>query len=494
MAWDVSFDPVDAEEAIAWFADRLILTRDQIDALRSDLARRAFYVSGVAQLDVVTHVWEAIDDALKQGTTLDDFRASVSSSLESAWQGTVENPGSRIETIFRTNVQSAYTAGRHAEATDPDTLADRPFWMFDAILDDATTEVCEKCDGTVRAADDAWWNTHLPPLHFQCRSHFITLTKDQAHEKGITKKPTKTEPDAGFGAPPRERDWEPEKADYPEPLWKQFEEKKLTPAQTWATDAHDALKGMKKDGGAAARTLMRERVGTLGLKSYDREWKLPGSEKIVVERDAGLADLQRLGKAHAVHLWDGTVVLTNDVADGARKALQDFADRPDLRPQTSDLQGLTTLLHEEIHGCSPLLYTGYRGAGIAIEEAGTEILARRATRELLKDKDVFDLPTVGEKRKDGFFEMSGGDDRTMYNPFIKGVLHAVAEVTKQKDVGVLVEDVFIEIRKAPGARFATAEDQIDAFVESRTLGLDVPQQSQLRRLLKDSALMTAYPY
>jgi SPP1 gp7 family putative phage head morphogenesis protein len=225
MAWDVSFDPVDAEDAITWFADRLVLTRAQVEELTAALADRAFYVSAVAQLDLVTQVWDAIGTALKDGEDLEDFKARVTESLTSAWEGTVENPAARIETIFRTNVQSAYTAGRYKQATDEDTIADRPYWMFDAIEDDRTSEICEKCDGTVRPADDAWWKSHLPPLHFNCRSHFITLTGEQADKHGVAKKPPTIEADDGFGAPPGEDDWKAPRSDYPAPLWSSFKEK-----------------------------------------------------------------------------------------------------------------------------------------------------------------------------------------------------------------------------------------------------------------------------
>jgi len=225
IAWNVSFDPVDAAEAIAWFAERLVMTRDELDELEAQIARRAFFVSGVAQLDLVTQAWEAIDAAIKDGTTLDDFKADVGAALEDAWHGTVENPPWRLETMFRTNVQSAYVAGRYKQATDPEVISDRPYWLFDAILDSRTTEVCEKCNGTIQPANSSWWKSHLPPLHFNCRSHFITLTEDQAKEHGISKSPPRASPDDGFGSAPGEDEWKPARSDYPGPLFALFKNK-----------------------------------------------------------------------------------------------------------------------------------------------------------------------------------------------------------------------------------------------------------------------------
>jgi SPP1 gp7 family putative phage head morphogenesis protein len=223
--WDVSFDPVDAEEAIAWFGERLAMTRDELAIVADEIAKRAFFVSGVTQLDIVTQAWEAFDAALKNGTTLEQFKADVGDELERAWQGSVHAPAWRLETIFRTNTQSAYVAGRYKQATDPEVIADRPWWRFDAVLDDRVTTTCLKCNGTVLPADSSWWKSHLPPLHFNCRSHFIALTPTQAKELGITKRPPKVDADQGFGAAPGKDDWTPMRSDYPRELWSVFKEK-----------------------------------------------------------------------------------------------------------------------------------------------------------------------------------------------------------------------------------------------------------------------------
>lgn len=166
MTWNVSADPVDFDEAIAWFRKRVKVTRSEWDAMTAAARYRAFVVSNVAQLDLVHDVWKALDAAIEKGTTLDDFRRDVAAKLRKAWAGDVDDPAWRLETIFRTNVQNAYSAGRYRQATDPDVLDDRPIWMFDAILDGRVTEVCAACDGTRLPASHEFWKTHNPPLHF----------------------------------------------------------------------------------------------------------------------------------------------------------------------------------------------------------------------------------------------------------------------------------------------------------------------------------------
>ena len=226
MTWEVPSATDEFVEAVAWFRKRVPLRKESWNALVTEARERAFTVSGVAQLDLVYDVSAAIDDAVAKGTTLDDFKKTIGEKLEAAWGGTVAEPAWRLETIFRTNVQQAYAAGRYNQATDPFILEERPVWMFDAVLDSRTTQVCRECDGTVLPADDPWWKTHLAPLHFNCRSGFLTLTDEQAQSLGgVTKKPTNEKPLDGFGAPPGSAAWEPDPAKYPADLWAAFNAK-----------------------------------------------------------------------------------------------------------------------------------------------------------------------------------------------------------------------------------------------------------------------------
>lgn len=224
MSWAASADPVDFDEAIAWHRDRVHLTKAQWDKLVAYAKKKAFTVAGVAQLDMVSEVWRAIDRALDQGTTLTDFKKAIGEHLQNAWQGTVAAPGSRVETIFRTNVQLAYSAGRYEQAVE--VKDERPYWMFDALLDSRASEICEECDGTVRPADDPWWRTHQPPLHHNCRSSLTTLTPERAGERGVSKRGPAVPARDGFGQPPSQDDWEPDASAYPRELWSAFKSKR----------------------------------------------------------------------------------------------------------------------------------------------------------------------------------------------------------------------------------------------------------------------------
>ena len=165
--------PVDAlqlafAEAMAFFQAKDIVDPEAWSELDDKAKRRAFSVAGVTKANVLGDAWKAIDRALAKGTTFEDFKKEIGPKLEQTWSGSVANPSWRMETIFRTNVQSAYSAGRWQVTMDPDIVQIRPYRMFDAVMD-------------------------------ACRSGFISLSKEQAV---VTKKKPEIASSEGFGLPP----------------------------------------------------------------------------------------------------------------------------------------------------------------------------------------------------------------------------------------------------------------------------------------------------
>lgn len=186
------------EEAIAWLRSRVPLSEQAWRALSEAARKRAFMVAGLAQEALVAQVQAALEAALRDGSTLEDFTAQVGASLETAWLG----PTARIETIFRTNIMSAYNAGRYAQANDPDTLATRPFWRFVATLDSRTAPQCRAAHGVILPADHPWWQAHYPPMHHRCRCFVQTLTPRQVERLGGVTAPSSLPAADGFGSPP----------------------------------------------------------------------------------------------------------------------------------------------------------------------------------------------------------------------------------------------------------------------------------------------------
>ena len=220
MAWEITAELRRFREAIAWFRQRVPVTKEEWDRIESRARRRAFMVSDAHRLSTVSETWRSLDAALTRGLTFAQWKKTTAAALLKAWGGTVKNPGWRLETIWRTNTQSAYAAGRWRQLTHPSVLRMRPFWLYDAVLDSRTTALCSELDGTLLPADDPWWDTHHPPVHYNCRSAVRSQRRRQAERRGgPTGQPPTTAAQTGFGYQPSAAEWRPTEDEYPPQLW-----------------------------------------------------------------------------------------------------------------------------------------------------------------------------------------------------------------------------------------------------------------------------------
>jgi len=182
---DTTADPLAPEEAIVYFRQKVPVPIDVWDGLVSKNHDWAFKLAGIADMDVMDDVFTALQDSIEKGEDFRDFKARVSEQLENAWGGTVAEPGARIETIFRTNLQSSYMAGQYAQAQE--SKEDRPYALFDFIGDQ---DLCEDCNAI---ADEIGhfaipldeWTGEVPPIHHNCRCGWTTLTEEEAREQGV---------------------------------------------------------------------------------------------------------------------------------------------------------------------------------------------------------------------------------------------------------------------------------------------------------------------
>ena len=176
---DVIAQAVDPDEAIDFWRSRAKLTSDDAEALGDDARHRAFYVSGLARHDLVQLVSDGIEEALKSGETLADFKKRILEAIQA--QGWHDY---RVENIFRTNVQTAYAAGRYVKMQA--VKDSRPYWQYIAIMDSRVRPSHAVMHGKVYPADHAFWSTNYPPNGFRCRCGVRTLSERQLKRQGLT--------------------------------------------------------------------------------------------------------------------------------------------------------------------------------------------------------------------------------------------------------------------------------------------------------------------
>lgn len=91
----------------------------------------------------------------------------------------------RLNTIYRTNVQAAYSAARYQRMMD--NIDHRPYWQYSAVSDERTRPSHLALNGRIYRYDDPFWSTFYPPNGFNCRCAVIALGERDLKRKGLDK-------------------------------------------------------------------------------------------------------------------------------------------------------------------------------------------------------------------------------------------------------------------------------------------------------------------
>jgi SPP1 gp7 family putative phage head morphogenesis protein len=140
---------------------------DMMEVLEAEAFNTTADYAGLASKRVNT----AIVKGLKQSMPTADIIRAVKKEMEDATDAWVN-------TLVRTKTTEVYNRGRKSYF-DNDREAKEIIkgYQFSAILDGRTTEVCSRLDGKVFESDDSNINLLTPPLHFNCRSVIVPVTR-----------------------------------------------------------------------------------------------------------------------------------------------------------------------------------------------------------------------------------------------------------------------------------------------------------------------------
>lgn len=184
------------ENAIAYLKQKRVDVSWDWQDMLDDAHVSAFTIAKSAGLDVANDIYQAVIKAAETGQTEINFGHELRPVLENkGWWGKkdVPNPDTgemqtatlgtpyRLKTIYLTNLQSAYMAGRYAEmVAAKDT---HPYWQYVAINDKRTRETHRKLHGRVYSADDAVWGSLYPPLDYRCRCRVRPLSRERGEKQ-----------------------------------------------------------------------------------------------------------------------------------------------------------------------------------------------------------------------------------------------------------------------------------------------------------------------
>lgn len=173
---------VDPAEAIAFFrAKGWEIAFDWRDVWAEENIR-AFTVAKAMSRDLLEDIRGAVDTALAEGQTLQQFAKDLAPRLfAKGWWGKklmtdpatgeekVVQLGSpaRLRTIYETNLRTSYMAGRWQRIERAKAVM--PFIRYVSVMDGRERPQHHDWHGTILPVDDPWWDTHFPPCGWGCR-------------------------------------------------------------------------------------------------------------------------------------------------------------------------------------------------------------------------------------------------------------------------------------------------------------------------------------
>lgn len=159
---------------------------------------QSFTVAKVTTADVLQAIHGEVERATKDGIAFEQFAKTLRPRLQDlGWWGKKEvldgdtgeltkvQLGSmrRLRTIFHSNVQTAYMAGRYKRFVD--NVQMRPYWRYVAILDGRTRPHHRALHGKVWRWDDPIWQVIWPPNGWGCRCRVEALSEKEFQALGI---------------------------------------------------------------------------------------------------------------------------------------------------------------------------------------------------------------------------------------------------------------------------------------------------------------------
>ena len=178
-----SIGKVPFKEAIDHFQGKLKIPSKHWDDMLGEVHAKAFTVAGATKADLLTDFHTAVGDAIKNGTTITEFRKQFDKTVEKHGWSYKGKRGWRTRVIYDTNLRTAHAAGKWQQFQ---RLKDRrPFLQYFTVGDARVRPEHRSWNKVVLPIDDDWWSTHYPPNDFGCRCGARSLSLRQIRREKL---------------------------------------------------------------------------------------------------------------------------------------------------------------------------------------------------------------------------------------------------------------------------------------------------------------------
>lgn len=160
----------------------------------------AFTVAKAMQLDVLSDIKTAVEKAIENGTTFEQFKKELKPTLmKKGWWGRKEmsdpltgrtvdaqlGSDRRLKTIYSTNLRSAYQKGQYDRTMESDL---HPYLMYKLGASVHHREEHLRWSNLILPKDDPLWNSIFPPNGYGCKCYTVAVTearKQKYEQNGV---------------------------------------------------------------------------------------------------------------------------------------------------------------------------------------------------------------------------------------------------------------------------------------------------------------------
>ncbi|WP_274571561.1 phage minor head protein [Neisseria leonii] len=185
------------EAAVEWLKAKNVTAENYRHLTPSEIAK-VYTIARMTNLDMLNDIKQSMVRAAENGQPFSAWKKELLNHLAAkGWlhpnghngqeitdpeTGEVFGTPRRLDNLFRTNMQSAYSAAQYQSYMQ--NLDARPFWRYDAVNDHRTRAAHSAMDGLVYRYDDPFWATFYPPNGYRCRCSVTALSDRDIEREG----------------------------------------------------------------------------------------------------------------------------------------------------------------------------------------------------------------------------------------------------------------------------------------------------------------------
>lgn len=178
-----------------------VFTKD----LKESALARAATIARLSSAEMTKDIYQSLETAMREGKPLHQWKKELVGEFKrKGWlaghdkkiskgidgklladpkTGEYFGTPRRLNTIYRVNMQAAYSAARYQRLRD--NVDNRPYWQYSAVGDARTRPAHLALSGKIYRYDDPFWTTFYPPNGFNCRCTVIALSDRDLARRGI---------------------------------------------------------------------------------------------------------------------------------------------------------------------------------------------------------------------------------------------------------------------------------------------------------------------